>query len=343
MADAPPTPTPVAADPTSSAPAFVDEAVTAAEGTRSTARWIASSLGAIPSLAVLASVVRAPGDAGFDPAKLALGVGLAALGALVGVLGFARVLAPVPLQDVDLRDLELTRIPGQPYTTFADLDQSLQEMRTAASRMEPEARQSRGAAKAADADAQQAEAAATAAELAAEAAPGSEALRRHADETRADATRKRILASDRTREAEAKEASLAGWRDQASRRVAIRHDAYRLKATDVVGRRYRDALIAGVVSVGAIAAGVTLLGLAPEPKETVHLPRLVTLTLNDAGQKILGCSARSLQALQTGGSTSAPTVITLPTPECPARTVEFATEPPQPLGTVTVAPDDKAP
>ncbi|MFD8301517.1 hypothetical protein ACFV29_04030 [Streptomyces sp. NPDC059690] len=343
MADALPHPTPSVADPTPSTPAFVDEAVAAAEGTRSTARWIASSLGAIPSLAVLASVVRAPGDAGFDPAKLALGVGLASLGALVGVLGFAWVLAPVPLEDADLRDLKLTRIPGQPYTTFADLDQSLQELRTAGTGLDHEAKQSRAAAKAADADAQQAEAAVPTAELAAEATPESEALRRDADKARADATHKRILASGKTREAESKEASLAEWRDQVSLRVAIRHNAYRLKATDVVGRRYRDALIAGAVSVATIAAGVTLLGLAPEPKETVHLPRLVTLTLNDAGQKALSCTAHSLQALQTGGSTSAPTVITLPTPGCTARMVEFTTRPPQPLGTVTVATADKVP
>lgn len=85
----------------------VDEAVSVVDGIRSTARWIASSFGAIPSLAVLTSIVRAPGDAGFDPLKLALGVGLAALGAATGVLFFAWVIAPVPLEDHDVRKLDL--------------------------------------------------------------------------------------------------------------------------------------------------------------------------------------------------------------------------------------------
>ncbi|MGW4892524.1 hypothetical protein ACWEQL_09690 [Kitasatospora sp. NPDC004240] len=219
----------------------------------------------------------------------------------------------------------------------------MQKVRTAAAEKDLKAKQSCGAANAADADAQQAEAVATAAEVAAAAAPDSEVLRRRAQETRANATDKQLLASGKARAAEAEETSLAVWLDQVSRREAIRRDAYRLKATDVVGRRYRQALVAAIASMLMIAGGVTLLGLAPRPKETVQLPRLVTLTLDDAGQKALGCTAHTLQALQTGGSAAAPTVITLATPDCPARTVKFTITPPQPLGTVTVVPADKAP
>ncbi|MFF3249109.1 hypothetical protein ACFYWY_36520 [Streptomyces sp. NPDC002870] len=338
MADSSPDPAQVGAS-TPSPPVFVDEAVAAAEGTRTTARWIASSLGAIPSLAVLASVVRAPGDVGFDPVKLALGVALAALGALVGVLGFARVLAPVPLEDTDIQRLDLKRIPGQPYATFKDLDRDLKRLRDDLAEKEVEAAQSRNAAKAADSDAQQAETAAEAAEATAD----NRALRRSAEKARADATLKRSLATEQARRADADAARLTVLTDQVSRRDTIRRDAYRLKATDVVGTRYSQALIASIASVAVIAAGVTLLGLAPEPKETVRLPRLVTLTLNEAGMRQLGCSARSLQALQTGGSLSAPTVITLPTPDCPARTVVFTTAPPHPMGTVSVVAADKGP
>ncbi|MER7582386.1 hypothetical protein [Kitasatospora sp. NPDC097691] len=318
---------------------FVDEAVAAAEGTRTTARWIASSLGAIPSLAVLASVVRAPGDAGFDPLKLTLGVALAAIGALVGVLGFARVLAPVPLEDADIRTLDVKRIPGQPYATFAELDRDLNLLRNNLADKEVEAAESRSAATAAESDAQHAEAAAAATGAAAT----GRAHRQGADKARADAVLKRTLATEQARKADADAVWLTVLTNQVSARDSIRRDAYRLKATDEVGSRYHQALIAAIASVAAIAAGVTLLGLAPEPKETVQLPALVTLTLDEAGQNALGCTARSLQALRTGGSASAPTVITLPTPNCPARTVVFTTVPPQRLGTVSVVGTDERP
>lgn len=119
-------------DPTGTESAdVVDEASAAAQGTRSAARWLASVLGGLPSLAILSAIVNAPGEAGFDVVRLSLGVGLCAVGALLAVLGFARVITPVPLEDKDLVDLDLKRIPGQPYTRFADLDRDMDAIRTA--------------------------------------------------------------------------------------------------------------------------------------------------------------------------------------------------------------------
>jgi NAD(P)H-hydrate repair Nnr-like enzyme with NAD(P)H-hydrate dehydratase domain len=48
------------------------------------------------------------------------------------------------------------------------------------------------------------------------------------------------------------------------RRDEIRARAYRLKAADEVGRRYRHAQVAAAIAAGLIAAGIVLLALAPK-------------------------------------------------------------------------------
>ena len=251
------------ADPAGS-PTLVDEAVAAADGTRTAARWLAASLGGIPSLAVLASIVRAPGNAGFDPLMLGLGVGIAALGAIIGVLLFAWVIAPVPLEDDDLRDLDLTRIPGQPYETFDQLDRDLQLVRNATAKMESQAALDLADARSAEAQTQQADLEARqAAELAA-ATPDVVTLRQHAETVRARADEQRSVVTAKAAAAAATDAETqAIWMTQLARRDAIRRDAYRLKAADVVGRRYLIARIGVVFSVALIAGGIVLIGLAP--------------------------------------------------------------------------------
>ena len=319
----------------------VDQAVTAADGTRATARWIASSLGAIPSLAVLASIVRAPGDSGFDPGILALGVALAALGAVIGVLGFAWVAVPVPLEDKDLRTLDLRRIPGQPYTSFSEFNETLNKLRAAGAQLEFQAAEAQGDADSAKAAAGQSEATAkTAAEKAA-AAPGDTTLRDAAAEARTAADRADAAASEKAAMAAAESASAATWLAQVSRRDSIRRDAYQLKASDVVRSRFKDACWGSVLAVGLIAAGVVLLGLAPKanpaPAPAPARLSLVTLKLSTAGQHALGCTAKSLQALRTGGTASAPAVITLPVPGCPSRAVVFTTVSRTALGKVAAS------
>lgn len=321
------------------APAFVDEAVAAAEGTRTAARWIASALGAIPSLAVLASIVRAPGDTGFDRTLLAVGVALAAAGAVIGVLGFAWVIAPVPLEDKDVEDVDLRRIPGQPFTKFSDLNAELGQLRRGAAGMESKATASLVEAKRAEALAQSKEAAAKAAEAQAQAAPGDAALQTRAQGARASADETAENAAAAAATSAADNAELGQWQTQVTRRDSIRQDAYRLKAASEVGKRYLVARWGAVLSVALVAAGVVLLGLAPNPPVAAPAPalRLVTLTLSKAGQQALGCRVRSLQALRTGGSASAPTVITLPVPGCPSRAVVFSTTKTASLGTYSVA------
>src|SRR5262245_61236324 len=98
---------------TSAAATVVGDALHAAEGTRTASRWLALALGAIPSLAVLGAILRGPGDAGSNAWLLGVGVILAATGALVGVLGFARVVAPVGLEESKVREkVPLSRLPA---------------------------------------------------------------------------------------------------------------------------------------------------------------------------------------------------------------------------------------
>src|SRR6478735_2808213 len=116
---------------TSESASVVDDALHAAEGTRTASRRLASALGAIPSLPVLGAIVRSPGDAGFNGWLLGIGVVLAAAGALVGVLGFARVIEPGPLEDAQVRKrIPLTRLPAVTISDWAAFDSELAGART---------------------------------------------------------------------------------------------------------------------------------------------------------------------------------------------------------------------
>lgn len=244
----------------------VDEAVDAAAGTRSAARWMASALGGIPSLAILGSIVRAPGDVGFDALELALGVALAALGAIVGVLGFARVIAPVPLEDDDVRGIDLARVPGQPYATFDELDEHIAAAYVSATQSEGQLDQSSAKSLAAQVEALCAEDYALLLEReAARASAGADLVAR-AERVREEAESKRRAATVTEITTAGDRDSLAVWTIQLARAHAIRRDAYRLTAADEVGRRYLHARIAAAVAVGLIAAGVVLLGLAPKTR-----------------------------------------------------------------------------
>jgi hypothetical protein len=314
----------------------IDQAVTAADGTRVVARWIASSLGAIPSLAVLASIVRAPGDSGFDTGQLALGVSLAATGALLGVLAFAWVALPVPLEDKDLKNLDLRRIPGQPYTRFDQFSESLERLRAAAAQQQYDAASALDESNQVQAAAQALDATANTAQEKAAAAPGDTTLAAAAAAARADAAQADAQAKVKMAAATAAGDSAARWQAQITRRDSIRMDAYQLKASDVVRERFKAACLSAVVAVGLIAAGIVMLGIAPNTQPAPVPVSLVTLKLNKAGQHALGCSRLSIQALRTGGSPSAPTVITLPVPGCPSRTLVFTTTTQTSLGKVSV-------
>jgi len=324
----------------------VEEARSSAAGTRTTARWIASALGSIPSLTILAAIVRVPGDDGFDETKLAIGLALAALGLVVGVGAFAYVLSPDRVKEKDLEDLDLRRIPGQPFENYKTLGDHLKPLRDAEVEDRFSASRALQQAKGTDAEAAVLEGQATEMEAAAKKDP---TLQDQAIQARARATAKREEANAAAARAAAASAGHEAWSEQLARAEAIRRDAYLLKASDEVDSRYKTALVALVLSVGLIAAGIFYLGTAPKPKEkeaAAAKTTLVTLKPNAAGQRALGCTATSVQALRVGGTDAAPVVITLPSANCPAKTLTFKPTPPKDLGAITtekaVAPSAEA-
>jgi hypothetical protein len=244
--------------------AIVDDALHAADATRTTARWLASALGAVPSLAVVASIVRAPGNGGFDAVLLSIGVGLAAAGAVVGVLAFARVLAPAALEDADVSKVSFVRLQGQSFESWQKLADQLRNVRQNETTFAVKANAAKRAAKLAEAEAELTAAELEAAEKRAADAPNDTDLKLAAHVAReADlkARRKAVHAADMARSrADDHQVMLI----QLERLFAIRRDAYRLAATDEVGDRFRKAQMAAVLAAALITAGVILLGLAPK-------------------------------------------------------------------------------
>lgn len=322
---------------TSESPTVVDNALHAAEGTRTASRWLASALGAIPSLAVLGAIVRSPGDAGFNVWLLTAGVGLCAAGALIGVLAFAWVITPVPLEDETVRKkIPLTRLPGVLISDWADFDTQLTGARTGL--IDAEQRLDAGSEDAArsKSEAQGLVGIADEAEARVKESPDDEALKRRASEARRKASRKQRDAVAAEARLAASQVRLESWKRAVSRRLAIREQAYLLAASDEVRARYSTAQKTAGFAVVLIAAGVVCLGLAPNPKPAPDASvSLVRLTLNDAGKAALGCRANTVQALRTGGTDTAPTVITWPQEGCPSRTLTFTTATPAVLGTVS--------
>lgn len=361
MPEAEPTPAPAptpavapAAAPASSSPetstataVVIENALSSAEGTRKAAQWIASALAGIPSLAIVASIVSGPGDNGFDPTELGLGIGLAAVGVLLGILFFARVLTPLSLEDFNLEGFPMARVPDSPCDTYAELEAIISSFHSTLASGGTRLADAKWAAEKAGAEASVADRAQTV------------AMERTKDKTGGDSEKERreqelVAATIHAEEKHAAAESAAGEfkartvtyeRSQGQLVAAetLRADVYRLKTADEVRIRFNDARRALVVIVAFVAAGLVLVGIAPkEDPPAATAPSLVTLTLEPAGQKKIGCSVASLQALKVGGDEKTPVVITLPAPGCPSRTVNFTTTDPEPLGKVTPVEPIKA-
>jgi hypothetical protein len=313
-------------------PDVVDDARVAAAGTRNASRWLASALGAIPSLAVVGTVIAAPGDAGWDAPKLWVGVLLAAAGASLGVLAFARVIAPVPLEDSKVK-VDITRLPGHSFATFQNLREDAERVRQAAAQQAHDAASAEVTAKRAEAMAAEREAIALAAKTASEAKPNDAELEARAREARSAADESRNTAIEHRAEAAAEDAEKANWIGQLAERDQLRQWAYGLQASETVGKRFLEARIAAVFAVALVAVGIVLVALAPKPKQASNALSLVTLSLNETGKSTIGCGADSVQALKIGGTDAAPEVITFPSRGCTAKTLTFTTEKP-PLGSV---------
>ena len=298
---------------------------------------MAAAFAGIPSLTVIGALVRAPGDLGFNEDLLIAGVALAALGALVGILAFAQVLAPARLVDTSISDGVMNNLPEARFASYAALREGLEETRDDVGAKRVLASDESGRATAAEALAVQAEAAAKLAnELVGDEKPPpadkvAEAARAQANARtlRADAGVAAATAALSAKDLELTEQILDSLE-------TLRRGAYGLQAGETVQQRFTNANYWSVLAVAAVAAGVICLALAPNSKDPEPAPAssLVTLTLTADGQEALGCHATTVDALEVGGEDDAPTVIVLPGGGCPVRAIKFTTADPTPLGTV---------
>jgi hypothetical protein len=317
-----------------------DEVSSAAAGTRKAALWIASALGGIPALAIIGALVRAPGESGFSAPLLALGIGSAAIGAAIGIFAFARVIEPVAVSDQKVLDAEfdVSRVIGHPFTDYQEVLDRLEIASAELTRKTYLASDAAGWAKAAEAHAARAEVAVKEAEEALADAPEPERPER----TRELEQAKRLRDAAKARAtAFVAEAAVVEETRSLEQRVVnslerVRAQVFMLHSSDRVRARYDDARATVPIAVMLVAVGIFCLGMAPitEAEETTDL-KLLTLTLESAGQEALGCREPSVQAIQVGGVDDARLVITLPTANCDAKKVVFTTSDPVPLGRVT--------
>lgn len=315
-----------------------DEIQAVAAGLRSTARWIAAAFAGIPSLAIVGALIRAPGDAGFDAAFLIPGVVLAAVGALIGILAFADVLKPTGTSDDDASpNADVMKfLPESRFQTFPALRQALEEVRDDVGGKRVTASDADGYAKAAEAEAAQAEAASVALDglLKDLATPPADKVE--------EAKQARAVARDLRAAAGAAAAASAIQRNEfelAEQRLvsleALRRGAYGVQIGQTVAKRYKTANELSALAVLLVAGGVVCLALAPKSKVETTVPELVSLSLQPAGQRALGCKASTVDALRVGGADDAPNVIVLPGGGCQVKTVKFLTKKPAPFGSVT--------
>lgn len=335
-----------AAAPVPPAQPAIEDALSAAEGTRKTAMWIASALGAVPSATIVASIISGPGEGGFDSCDLALGIALAALGVALGISVFARVITPLAFEDFNFAGFPMARIPGAAarFKSFKDLEEVIESYQSTLGTSRTELANAKAVAARATAEAVVAEGSLTISLARVENASTAEkaALETQAGEARAHAQEKRNAAEGAEGRAKSLAESYAHSREQLAAAEQIRQSAYRLKTADEVRARFDKARYWLWPVVALAAAGIYFVGIAPKPKPAEPKPPvLVALTLSEAGEEKI-CPVKTLQALQVGGDEKAPQVITLPTPECPSKTLTFKKEDSPALGSVAVVEPIKA-
>ncbi len=318
--------------------AVVDDARQGAVGLRGAAMWVAGAIAGIPTLAILATILKPPDGAAFEPVLPSIGIFLSVLGALLGIVALARVFEPVMTEDADLRGSSLGRIPEAVDDSYDALLIRIQGDHRHAALARTRSADEQVYAAPAEAELAEAEHRLKQAE---------EALKDDA----ANPAKLRYAAKARIRlSAASASAAQAKGRAQAALRASevanahlgdgltIRRAAFQLAAADTVRSRYKAAM-ENTLGAGAIAAiGIALILLASQVEEeepaspSPDAISVVTLRLNPVGQAELGCTGvTSLEALLLKEDKTAPTVITFPVTGCPSRKVIFRLEK-KPLG-----------
>ena len=314
-----------AGEATAAVQALTDDARNAAAGIRDVVKWIAAALAGIPALAALGSLIRAPGEAGFEPLPLGIGIGLAAAGAILGILSLANVLAPVAVSDGSMADFDMRQVPGQPYSTYYEVIDTLDILRKAAATEGFSVADAKHDAESDKARAADLEQQAKVAEAAAKDSKDPAVIdRAKVARTAADSAQREATESAAHLAALAVGASTLS--DQIHRWERVRAEAFQLKAAKVVGDRFDIAKVRVGAAAALVAAGVFFLALAPAIKLDPFEPTLVTLTLNNTGRTAIGCEISTLTGIQVNESESGPLVITFPSDDCPSKSIEFKTD-----------------
>lgn len=105
-----------------------DEMVHSAVSYRRLGQLYITFLAGIPGVTLLSSVIRAPGEAGFDASKLIAGLVLVAVAVAVGLALVAWLRAPVELEDKDLTNFQMSRILGTRHGTYPSLIQHIKTL-----------------------------------------------------------------------------------------------------------------------------------------------------------------------------------------------------------------------
>jgi hypothetical protein len=98
-----------------------DDAVASVQSYRRLGQVFVTFLAGIPGATLLAGIIKAPGENGFDATKLVVGLILVAIAVALGLVLVTWLRAPVELQDDDLTGFEMGRILGARHSTYDSL------------------------------------------------------------------------------------------------------------------------------------------------------------------------------------------------------------------------------
>jgi len=302
---------------------LVEDATSAAAGLRSTARWVASALAAIPSVAILATLLKPPEGEQFDDGRLFVALALAAAAALLGIIYLWRVLRPAQLKETDLDGFEMAALPNAPFGTIDELRDSAKGAHHAVADKQVLVGDAEADAAFAKARSDQAKAALETIEKQLKDNPNDPGLQDLARVKRGEWSKLDLESGALAALAASSGRVLKGKEDQLNARIALLRDAYRLKTTEIVASKYKDALVACGFAVAMIALAIFLLLTAPKKGDEPFSPTLVKLNLSDEGMRTLGCESKDVTAIQVAQTDEGPRVITLPQDECPSVVVVF--------------------
>jgi hypothetical protein len=328
--------TPPSAAATSTKTPVAEDAGDAAAGLRGTARWIASAFAAIPSLTILATLLKAPEGETFDNTRLFWALFFAALGVLIGITAFARVLRPGQATKSDVDGFDMSRLSNSPFPSIDDLRNAALGFRDAV------AEKSIAVADL-EADSERAKAASK------EATTALELVEKQLKENPSDLGLQQLAAAKRqewvaasTKAAAATAAAASAARSlketqaQLKAREDLLNEVYGLKTSDIVAGRYRTAVAAAWFAVAFVGLGLFLLMTSTVDK-TPFEATLVKLSLEQPGKDLLGCpQTTTVYGIQVAKTDDGPRVITLPQADCPSKAVIFKTAKEANLGKLEV-------